>query len=67
MVWLATKKMTCAKAALPRHAPSPQGPVFVTLIGMCLMGISWVCVSWAYTGVHLKGVHPMGVYLIDVH
>jgi hypothetical protein len=23
MVWLATKKTTCAKAALPRRAPSP--------------------------------------------
>ena len=25
MVWLATKKVTCAKAALPRHALSPPG------------------------------------------
>jgi hypothetical protein len=25
-----SKKTTCAKAALPRPAPSPQGPVFVT-------------------------------------
>jgi hypothetical protein len=23
MVWLATKKTTCTKAALPRHEPSP--------------------------------------------
>jgi hypothetical protein len=25
MVWLPTEKTTCAKATLPRHAPSPQG------------------------------------------
>jgi hypothetical protein len=32
MVWLATKKDDlCTKAAPPRHAPSPKGPVFVTL------------------------------------
>ena len=32
MVWLAAKKTTCAKAALPRYEPSPQGLVFVTVV-----------------------------------
>jgi hypothetical protein len=30
MVWLAAEETTCAKAALPRYEPSPQGLVFVT-------------------------------------
>jgi hypothetical protein len=33
MVWLATKKG--ALAVLPRHAPSPQVPVLVTLVVLC--------------------------------
>jgi hypothetical protein len=29
MAWLAIEKTTCAKAAPPRHAPSPGGPAFI--------------------------------------
>ena len=42
----------CAKAAPPRHAPSPKGPVFVTLPEKYLTGRAFQrCIS--YRGVYL--------------
>jgi hypothetical protein len=51
MVWLATKGTTCAKAALPRRAPSPVHNNRRVLTGVHLMGV------------HLIDVYFMDVYM----
>jgi hypothetical protein len=69
MVWLTTEKITCAKAALPRHAPSPPPPgagvrthpdVCVWHLGICLMSIY-------LTGVPFTSVYLICTYLTDIH